>query len=49
LGDVKTMDTDPDHEYDNDYVNEIYKEIGSALQSGMNELVKKRTFPTFFG
>ncbi len=39
------LDTDPDRENDNDYVGEVYKEIESAIQAGMNRLAKKRKFP----
>lgn len=41
------LDTDPDRENDNDYVNMIYKEIEYSIQAGMNELAKKRKFPIF--
>jgi WS/DGAT/MGAT family acyltransferase len=39
------LDTDPDRENDNDYVGEVYKEIESAIQAGMDRLAKKRKFP----
>jgi len=39
------LDTDPERENDNDYVAEIYQEIESAIQSGMDGLAKKRKFP----
>ena len=41
------LDTDPDRENDNDYVGEVYKEIESAIQAGMDRLAKKRKFPIF--
>jgi len=39
------LDTDRDRENDNDYVNEIYQEVESSIQSGMDGLAKKRKFP----
>ncbi len=39
------LDSDPDQQNDNDYVGEVYKEIESAIQAGMDELAKKRKFP----
>jgi WS/DGAT/MGAT family acyltransferase len=39
------LDTDPDRENDNDYVKEMYQEIESAIQAGMDRLAKKRKFP----
>ena len=39
------LDSDPERENDNDYVAEIYQEIESAIQSGMDGLAKKRKFP----
>ena len=39
------LDTDPDRENDNEYVGEVYKEIESAIQAGMDRLAKKRKFP----
>jgi len=39
------LDTDRDRENDNDYVNEVYQEVESAIQSGMDRLAKKRKFP----
>jgi len=39
------LDTDPERENDNDYVAEVYREIESAIQSGMDRLAKKRKFP----
>jgi 1-acyl-sn-glycerol-3-phosphate acyltransferase len=39
------LDADPDKENDNDYVNEIYREIESGIQQGMDRLAKKRKFP----
>lgn len=39
------LDSDPERENDNDYVAEIYQEIESAIQSGMDGLATKRKFP----
>jgi 1-acyl-sn-glycerol-3-phosphate acyltransferase len=39
------LDSDTEKENDNDYVGEIYKEIESAIQAGMDRLAKKRKFP----
>jgi WS/DGAT/MGAT family acyltransferase len=39
------LDADRDRENDNDYVNEIYQEVESSIQSGMDRLAKKRKFP----
>ncbi len=39
------LDTDRDKENDNDYVGEIYNEIESMIQAGMDRLAKKRKFP----
>ena len=39
------LDTDRDKENDNEYVGEIYEEIESAIQVGMDRLAKKRKFP----
>jgi 1-acyl-sn-glycerol-3-phosphate acyltransferase len=42
------LDTDPDRENDKAYVDGIYDEVESVLQSGMNSLAAKRTLPVFF-
>jgi WS/DGAT/MGAT family acyltransferase len=39
------LDTDRDKENDNEYVGEIYNEIESMIQAGMDRLAKKRKFP----
>jgi len=39
------FDADPDKENDNEYVEKMYKEIESRIQTGMNRLAKKRKFP----
>jgi WS/DGAT/MGAT family acyltransferase len=39
------MDTDRDKENDNEYVGEIYREIESMIQAGMDRLAKKRKLP----
>jgi len=39
------MDTDPDKENDNAYVDRMYKEVESRIQAGMDRLAKKRKFP----
>ena len=39
------LDADPDKENDNEYVNEMYQEIESSIQQGMDRLAKKRKFP----
>ena len=39
------LDTDRDKENDNAYVGDIYNEIESMIQSGMDRLAKKRKFP----
>jgi WS/DGAT/MGAT family acyltransferase len=39
------LDTDRDKESDNEYVGEIYKEIESEIQAGMDRLAKKRKLP----
>ena len=39
------LDTDRDKENDNEYVGEIYNEIESVIQAGMDRLAKKRKFP----
>jgi WS/DGAT/MGAT family acyltransferase len=39
------LDTDRDKENDNEYVGEIYEEIESVIQAGMDRLAKKRKFP----
>jgi len=39
------LDSDRDKENDNDYVGEIYQQIESTIQSGMDRLAKKRKFP----
>jgi 1-acyl-sn-glycerol-3-phosphate acyltransferase len=39
------MDTDRDKENDNEYVGEMYREIESTIQAGMDRLAKKRKLP----
>jgi 1-acyl-sn-glycerol-3-phosphate acyltransferase len=39
------LDTDREKENDNEYVAEMYKEIESAIQAGMDRLAKKRKLP----
>ena len=41
------LDTDREKENDNDYVEEMYHEIESLIQAGMDRLAKKRKFPVF--
>ena len=39
------LEDDPELENDNDYVAEVYHEVESAIQAGMDRLAKKRKFP----
>lgn len=39
------VDSDPDRENDNAYVDHIYQKVESAIQAGVNRLASKRRFP----
>ena len=41
------VDKDPERVNDREYDNSIYLEVESAIQSGMDRLVKQRRFPIF--
>lgn len=41
------LDADRERQNDNEYVNGIYQQIESTIQSGMDGLAKKRKFPVF--
>jgi 1-acyl-sn-glycerol-3-phosphate acyltransferase len=41
------VDHDPERVNDRDYVNSIYLEVESAIQTAMNRLAKQRRFPIF--
>ncbi len=41
------VDKDPQRVNDREYVNSIYLEVESAIQNGMDRLVKQRRFPVF--
>ena len=42
------IDSDPDRENDQDYVDKKYNEVERAIQEGVNRLAKQRKLP-FFG
>jgi 1-acyl-sn-glycerol-3-phosphate acyltransferase len=41
------VDKDPERVNDREYVNSVYLEVESAIQSGMDRLAKQRRFPIF--
>ena len=41
------VDSDPARISDQDYIDKIYDEVQSAIQSGMDKLAKRRKFPIF--
>lgn len=41
------LDPDPDKENDEEYVERVYREVESVLQSGMDALAAKRSLPVF--
>jgi hypothetical protein len=41
------VDTDPERADDRDYVHEVYLEVESALQAGMDRLAARRRLPLF--
>lgn len=41
------VDHDPERLDDQEYIDKIYTEVESAIQSGMNKLAAKRRFPVF--
>jgi 1-acyl-sn-glycerol-3-phosphate acyltransferase len=42
------VDNDPKRVDDEDYVERKYEEVRQSIQSGMDELAKRRRFPLFF-
>ena len=45
--DPVTFHVDPDRASDDDYVNRKYREVRRSIQSGMDRLARRRTFPVF--
>ena len=41
------VDTDPARADDTDYVDAVYDQVEAAIQSGMDRLAKRRSFPVF--
>ena len=41
------LDTDPNRLGDQEYVEAMYEQIEGSIQTGMDELAKKRRFPVF--
>jgi len=41
------LDSDPARADDEDYVNQVYAQVESSIQAGMDRLAKKRRFPIF--
>jgi len=41
------LDNDPARADDEDYVNQVYAEVESSIQAGMDRLAKRRRFPIF--
>jgi 1-acyl-sn-glycerol-3-phosphate acyltransferase len=42
-----TVDHDPERARDQAYVDSIYRQVESAIQDGMDQLAKRRSFPIF--
>jgi hypothetical protein len=42
------LEGDQDRQNDNEYVDEIYDRVETALQDAMDDLAAKRTLPIFF-
>ena len=42
-----SVDTDPTRADDEQYVDQIYREVETAIQAGMDRLAKRRSFPIF--
>ncbi len=42
------LDADPGRAEDEDYVEDVYEQVRSSIQDGMDRLASKRRFPVFF-
>lgn len=41
------VDDDPERADDDDYIEQVYREVERRLQAGMNRLARRRSFPVF--
>ena len=41
------LDDDRERAFDTEYVDDVYRDVEGAIQSGMNRLAKRRRLPLF--